>query len=254
MFPGNVTLSRFMKLALPVVLLLVSPAAVHAQSTPEPQPAPVAATVAKDASFANPSLFFTPEEINSIRTAINVYEGVDSGEGQDFLTKLTGIENPNAPKQKRIYVYPQFHLESIIYRGRNDWIAWINNQKLSNAGPALGEIRIMDIDRGHVMVQWTPANMKRVLQSWDPLAETFVQVDTGQGTVTFTLRPNQTFSSYRMKVLEGKVVPVQVEETVSRTSTTQAEAPVSLPASETPAAVVPPPVNDLPSVPAYIAK
>src|SRR5262249_23080314 len=38
-----------------------------------------------------------------------------------------------------------------------------------------------------------------------------VNVDSAQGIVSFTLRPNQTFSSYAMRVLEGRVKPVTIE-------------------------------------------
>ena len=79
----------------------------------------------------------------------------------------------------------------------------------------------MSLDKNQVDIEWTPVRMDRVNAVWDTVKGMPPQTSSGQsghvkvhadkGTVTFTLRPNQTFSSYTMRVVEGKVTPVTVD-------------------------------------------
>lgn len=160
------------------------------------------------------SLFFSAEEMASVRKAVSVYTRILSGEGGDaldFLKRLQGDED--APKEtSRYFVYPQFFLASLVYHSDNDWSVYLNNQKLTHAQPEGTQgIRIQSIDKDKVTVEWNPSDMKKIEEVWTIKPNDEILVDLRQRKVVFTLRPNQTFSSYVMRVLEGKVMPMVID-------------------------------------------
>jgi hypothetical protein len=161
------------------------------------------------------SLFFTQEEILSMRKALNVYAKVMSGEGEsneamDFLRRLQGGDKPKA--NVRYFVYPQFHLESLVYNNSEDWSVRINKQKMTPASPeGKSNIKVTSVDKDKITVEWIPTDMQKVVEVWSVAPTDTIEVNTKSNLVRFTLRPNQTFSSYVMRVLEGKVVPMVID-------------------------------------------
>jgi hypothetical protein len=162
------------------------------------------------------SLLFSSTEMSEIRLAINTYiknmlahqnESIDE---EDFLNQLTGIKkNKETSQAAKYYTYPQFFLQSIVYHSPQDWSIWINNRKITPNGLQDPEnIRVIGIDRDKADIEWRPAVMEKVNRAWDNSSTSAISVDKKNGIVTFSLRPNQTFSSYVMRVVEGKVLPV----------------------------------------------
>lgn len=164
------------------------------------------------------SLFFTPEEVANIKYALNIYKKNTAGRGgsddldeEDFLRRLTGL-NSQPQQANRYYSYPQFFLESLVYHASNNWIVWINGQKLTQDSPTENsDLSVVSIDKDKAQILWRPVAMEKVTEVWDKSPNNEVAVSRRDGTVKFTLRPNQTFSSYVMYVLEGKVQPVTVD-------------------------------------------
>lgn len=155
------------------------------------------------------SLFFNERDMESIRKAVAAYTRASSGEGgseaMDFLRRLQGEEKPK-PGQ-RYFMYPQFFLSSLVYHSSQDWSARINGQYYTNKQPEGVGIRVTDIDKDKVALEWTPADLHRVEEVWNATTTKDPAVNLSGGKVTFTLKTNQTFSSYVMRVLEGKVKP-----------------------------------------------
>jgi hypothetical protein len=163
------------------------------------------------------SLLFTQEEINDIHLAINTYlkyigRGGDlTFDEEAFLSRLGGLKSNSNP-ENRFFTYPQFFLDSLVYHSPDDWIIWVNGEKITNATPKENNnIHVVSIDADKATIAWFPLSMDKVLDVWKKFPNETVEVDKKHGQVIFSLRPNQTFSSYVMKVLEGKVVPVTVD-------------------------------------------
>jgi hypothetical protein len=160
------------------------------------------------------SLLYTQSEIASINNALAVYASRGAGanvadEGKDFLNQL---QNAHGDRQvEKFFVYPQFYLESLAYHTPSDWSVRINGRKLTQTVPKDEELHILAIDKEKTQVEWKPLNMQKVAAVWNNSPDSSIDVDLRRGTVIFTLRHNQTFSSYVMRVLEGKVRPVIVE-------------------------------------------
>ena len=66
----------------------------------------------------------------------------------------------------------------------------------------------MYVDKEKVIVEWKPEKMDKIVEK--DSSNGAVKVDVLGSKVIFTLRANQTFTSYAMSVVEGKVSPVTV--------------------------------------------
>lgn len=200
------------------------------------------------------SLFFTQAEITDIHLAINTYLK-NSGRGGDFtfdeeafLNRLGRMKGSGATtaQSARFYTYPQFFLDSIVYDSPESWIIWVNGVKITQDTPKENsDIQVVAIDQDKVKLEWAPAVMDKVTEVWNQVPNDEIDVDTLRGRVSFTLRPNQTFSSYVMKVLEGRVLPVTVDTTLIRKNpvTSTEEIPVPPPPASAPATAEPPPAS-----------
>lgn len=175
---------------------------------------------------ANPnrikSLFYSQAEISDIHLAVNTYlkhvsnNDALSFDEESFLNRLGGLKRASNA-QSRYFTYPQFFLDSMVYHSAENWIVWVNGRKLANDTPKDGtNIQVAAVTPEMVTLEWFPSQMDRVLEIWNQLENPAVQsqgvqVDVAKAKVTFSLKPNQTFSSYTMNVLEGKALPVTVD-------------------------------------------
>ncbi|NBO19723.1 MAG: hypothetical protein EBV03_10995 [Proteobacteria bacterium] len=215
------------------------------------------------------SLFIQPAEQAQINEAVAAYKRARENanknaenQAKNFLNQLEELPQQAAaePPKPVPFTYPQFFLELLNYRGPNDWLVQINGRKFApHIFPGEHWLKIIMVDRDSVVVEWTPKDMDKVTDAWmvvpmNDVSRSDVLVDSVRDTVTFTLRPNQTFSSYAMRVLEGKVKPVTVMvlngETVSAApapgpgNTASGTATVAVPPTASPTAQAAPPATE----------
>ncbi len=191
-------------------LLIAVPAALAQEAPPVSAPKPP-----KEAEIE--SLFYTASEVDKIHQAMNAYLRKKSGQAGDetfnpdeYYDQASEIKQSRA--EGRYFTYPQFFLESLVFRSDIDWTIWVNGQKITpDSASAANEIRVVNIGKGEVTFEWQPHSMEKVNEVWGKWPNDQVVVNGMQGTVGFTLHPNQTFSSYVMRVLEGKVMPVTID-------------------------------------------
>ena len=157
------------------------------------------------------SMLFTNNEMQSIRAAINTYK---SHVGTDmFNTERGDVQDSRAASQ--IYTYPQFFLDSLVYHSPTDWVVWVNNLKITqDTARANTDLTVEAINKNTVTIQWRPTSIDKsrafASAAKNPPAPG-ITADKVKGTIQFTLHANQTFSSYVMRVLEGRVLPVTVD-------------------------------------------
>lgn len=204
----------------------VDPIAADPTRNQAAKPAPVPAKSTEPEKID--SLFYSQEEVRDIHLAVNTYLKHISNrqdltfDEEAFLRRLSGLKT-NAPS--RYYTYPQFFLDSLVYHKKDDWIIWLNGQKITQDTLAEGtQIHVLEIDAEKVTIEWLPVAMERVLEVWNQIPNEETTVDQLRGKVIFTLHPNQTFSSYVMKVLEGKVLPVTVDTALIENTLSAADA------------------------------
>ncbi len=163
------------------------------------------------------SIFYSDKEVEKIRLAVLSYtnRGGTTTVREDFSAEewFSQVgEIKQARSQDRYYTYPQFFLESLVFHTDTDWTVWLNGQRITpESKQHSSEIKVVGIDKNQVTLQWTPADFERVRKTWENNSNEFVMLDQAARMVSFVLKPNQTFSSYVMKVLEGKVLPVTVD-------------------------------------------
>ena len=220
-----------------LVVLCCLPVAAFSQS---PAPAAPAATVVAEAADKPPvieaetsmaaadvddedvgpvphSMFYAPEEMNLLMQAIRTYERLKllsssdaQNKAKDFLSQLEDAKR--SVQIERNMEYPQFYLESLVYHTPDDWFVQINGEKMSPVRMERFGLKLLNVEPDKVLLEWRPTNMKQVNEVWAKAHNDHVIVERKTGTVTFTLLPNQTFSSYKMRVMEGKVRPVKLDE------------------------------------------
>lgn len=162
------------------------------------------------------SLFFSDADISAIRNARLFYEQHRSGNvvggiaEDDFLKSLEKISATKSETVSKTFTYPQFFLSSIAYQSPNDWVVWINDEKIiPSSGVSSAGLKVLSINNEKVTIEWQPERMDKIADESD--TDGSVQVDFMKNKVIFTLKANQTFTSYAMRVVEGKVAPVTVD-------------------------------------------
>lgn len=213
--------------AAPPALPALPPVESAVAPPPAPVPAEKEAPPAADASGVVPkvtqdppavvnSLLYSDVEMKEIRKAMGVYlerlMGTGAGD-EDFLKRLSDSEavGDTQKSEHRYYIYPQFFLASLVYHTPDNWNARINQMEFTKDTMQNGDLKVVEVEKESLKVEWKPANMQKVNEVWDASPNEQVAVERGRGLVTFSLHPNQTFSSYAMKVVEGKVLPVILE-------------------------------------------
>ncbi len=221
LFAAGVPHARAAETMPPAPPVNAAPAAGIATPSIAPAPSLPAPVAIADEVAPEPakSIFFSDAQVNALRAAMRRYMGQGGMPGDTMLpegniagaTPQTGGANPAAIQY---FTYPQFFLDSLIYHSKADWIVWINDRKITQENAvASPDLQVLGIDHEKVTLKWRPADMRRVQDTWARTPNDQVDFDPLAGTLTFTLHHNQTFSSYAMKVLEGRVTPVTVEVT-----------------------------------------
>jgi len=158
------------------------------------------------------SIFFSQSDIESILQAKTICEkrrnnNLDQGlEEDDFLKRLESISSEK--KVATTFTYPQFFLASILYHSPKDWVVWVNGEKITqNSGVSPSGLKIVEINGQNATFEWVPEQMDKVADV-EYSSKNPIKVDAINNKVTFSLKGNQTFTTYAMRIVEGKVPPV----------------------------------------------
>jgi hypothetical protein len=175
-------------------------------------------------SFAN-SIFFSSRQIEQMKKVLFLAERFgdeppsEEAVAQEDIDLLEGFEL-TVPKQEEETittptVFPAFYVSSILYRGPNDWVFWMNGERVT-PDSVLPELRVTAIQSRSVSLLWSPGDPESFLLYQDMLRKEEPPIglkkrlskgrnvqEPESGKWAFTLRPNQTFDSRFFAVLEG---------------------------------------------------
>jgi hypothetical protein len=148
--------------ALVFVAIFLQALSVMAQA-PQTSAAPAQAGAATSAEPAKPpepvidrspftrSLLFSPLEILLVKKFL---EGGDNPANTD----VQSIKNaPYIPPVRRII------LSGIVYKGEDNWIVWLNNQKLT-PGNLLPEVVSMSVNEDRIDLEWYDIGLNDVIK------------------------------------------------------------------------------------------
>lgn len=155
------------------------------------------------------SIMFTDDEMEKVQAAMDSFlngTNLEEGGDQDVLAdedskKTSAIQ---IKKQSRIY------LNAILYVSRNNWIAWVNGEKItSESNNFNNSIYIKSIDRNKAAINW-----KMGITKWKALTGEKEIIDpkiykinqeTNQVEMNFTLKTNQTYNLTDNLIADGKM-------------------------------------------------
>lgn len=131
----------------------------------------------------------------------------------EILSSLDGQDKKAVPKA---HVLPSFYLSSVVIYSPTEWAVWVNGFKISNRNnkkePPLYVDKLSDHEATFV---WHPARLilpdVRSISFKNKDREQAIPLDSVTNTVTFTLKPNQTFVSGIMAIKEGKVQSITLQ-------------------------------------------
>jgi len=128
---------------------------------------------------------------------------------------VKGLEAETKKKEETI-TSKDFFLNSIVYFSPDNWITWLNGEKLQS-GQTHEFLKVAAIDQEKVTFLWQNAPLSTLSPNWKkqlaPVGDGSgyftnsqhnIVVNEGDGNFSFILRPNQTFSSSNMEIIEGK--------------------------------------------------
>lgn len=200
------------------------------------------------------SLMFDQKEIDDLLAIYRAYqESVARRQGQEqerpsgdddvarrTLETLAGI----GLEEEKVAVDPEiftFSLNSILYNSPSDWSIWVNGKRYSRKEALEGftvgtsAVKVSRVGKDRITYVWTPQprSLGTVQGRWEDKqkqkdsigkshqAAAGEQVNLQDENVTVTLRPNQTFFSEYMTVMEGGLTrraPSRSGETVREES------------------------------------
>jgi hypothetical protein len=177
--------------------------------------------------FKTTTIMFNENDINGVNKIITAFlngvrpdsknEEVNNEDNKediltDLLNKLDATDDTVVAKS---HILPSFFLSSIVYRSQVDWAVWINGFKISNRNNKKSPPLYVDsISADQVTLIWFPAKLilPDVMEITDKSQDRAkaARLDEKTGSVTFILKPNETFVSGIMSIKEGKVPSISI--------------------------------------------
>jgi|GEM_PF-2668828 len=161
------------------------------------------------------SILFSQGDIDAISGAQSAYEKQRSGatglNEDDFLKKLESLSTKKIDQDPSSFTYPQFFLSSILYHSPDDWVIWINGEKITKSSKNNQyNLQVLEINKEKVTLEWKPERMDKITDIGETGQNSLIKVDSINNKVTFTLKGHQTFTTYAMRIVEGKVAPATI--------------------------------------------
>lgn len=185
-----------------------NPGAVPAASTTTPvaTPSPTTPEQAPEMErlLSYKSVMYSKEELEQLAIIIDAVKNNQPLPGQEEVSARTESGQP-MPTQAEYYYFPQFYLKSIAYYSADNWVVWVNDNKITSVKPdAVEGLKVTQISPEQVEFQYAFLPDDHMDFSTEPEDER-ITINPFNRSATFLLNPNQTFSSYNWKIFEGKV-------------------------------------------------
>lgn len=181
------------------------------------------------------SLMFTDDENSNIERAIDslknnqIYSPEETEEEKaeaeadpNEKKEVPKVEEKKSDENEKSYIY----LASIIYFTAQDWVVWVNEQKITpKTNDRTKELYLRSVQKDQVDIMWTISLSKWKILSGRKSETSAPKINANnQVEVGFKLKPNQTFILSTNSVVEGKAVIALLkkkeEEKKAKTSAT----------------------------------
>lgn len=191
------------------------------------------------------SLLFSDEDLKNIRVAIKSYKTKVPLEillPELFPSQVVDSDRPveeEVPQEEASVEVPDiieeiikpdiissFYLTSILYFAPDRWSIWLNGRKVTSP-TGFADAEIIDVQKNAVYLLWKDVPLSSIATEWRSAflpvnasvyasKEKNVIVDVEKQQISFILKPNQTFVTNLMSVVEGRVTnqPVVTSDVV----------------------------------------
>lgn len=177
-------------------------------------------------NILEPSILFERDKIEDLGRVLRAYELNDNVNLSDITPEVISAE------EEELAPLPVFHYSSLIYRNPQDWKIWLNEKPYtasqasahqSGESASGSDLHVSLQAKDVIRVVWKPRRqLSQVIAAWQERENkeqsapyrnrlsvrgndsTF---DLANGTVTFSLYPNQTFVVSSFNTVEGKYTP-----------------------------------------------
>jgi hypothetical protein len=143
-----------------------------------------------------------------------------------------------------------YYLRSIMYFSPEHWTIWLNDKKISSADTNEDpNFQFAKVSNDSIVILWQNANPDTLSAGWKnnfidmgnglwTSKNSNIVVDSASGSISLILKPNQSFISSQMAVIEGSPTAITTETkddkaTASTSTATAATPPVPLTPSQT---------------------
>lgn len=163
------------------------------------------------------SVLFLSDQIRRMKEAVRTYESVNRDAKPEFEATEVEVAKPVIQDIKEPPSYPVFYLSSIAYDAPGDWSIWVGGHKITSRKNE-SDVTVLAVSRDSVTFSWRPEYAPAIAQrlankqfaATDPVKNKLAVIqragrDAETGTITFTLRQNQSFAVGYFSIFEGYV-------------------------------------------------
>lgn len=140
-----------------------------------------------------------------------------------------------------------YYLRSIMYFSPENWTIWLNDKKISSSDTSDDpNFQFAKVNNDSIIILWQNANPDTLASDWKSSfndsgnglwvsKNSNIVVDSNSGSISLILKPNQSFISSKMAVLEGPPAAVSdTKDAAAKTATaTPTQAAPTAPAAAT---------------------
>jgi hypothetical protein len=157
------------------------------------------------------SLMFDDEQNDDIERAIESLRLDPETRAKKFAGLKPGEQKIIKRKEENEKAY--IYLGSIIYLNAQNWVVWINNQKITSlSNKKDDEIYLKNVQKDKAKLLWQLSVSKWKILSGYSSEDAPPEVSADNKVqIEFELKPNQTFILSSKRVVEGKIAPLIVE-------------------------------------------
>jgi hypothetical protein len=173
-----------------------------AAKAPAPAPAP-APEIFKEYK----SIMFSDQEIIQLKAT---EEAQKIKRAQEERQQVAVEKEPRKRQASAYYTYPQFYLGSLAYYSAEEWTFWLNGKKYTPAsGTEADGVTIESVLPSRIIFTYKVRKEEPIDLQATP-NDSGIQINTNERSIMFALSPNQTFSTYGLRLYEGRIQPVTV--------------------------------------------
>ncbi|MBU6140051.1 MAG: hypothetical protein KGP29_00640 [Proteobacteria bacterium] len=168
------------------------------------------------------SLMYDDDQNANIDRAVDAFKN-----NKKFLPEETdeqkeiANEEKDGARNRKSFIY----LASILYLTKNDWVVWVNEQKITpSSNRPEKEIYLSSVKNDLIAITWKLSLSKwKILSQQGPEAETPELNESNQVVVKFELKPNQTFSLAENRIFEGRVTDLFLSKKETKAAPTNSD-------------------------------